>query len=121
VVWVEAFNGLYKDYNPHAAAFSEDNSILAVTFDSKVTLWNTSTYQLFDILDCLPTSDKLTHVTFINSSGAYLVAASPDRISVWNLITNSGIVHIDIESPDHLRGYRHSLMRIYLQCSLVVR
>ncbi|CAG8543297.1 9559_t:CDS:10 [Paraglomus brasilianum] len=89
VVWVEVFNGLYKDYNPHAAAFSEDDSILAVTFDSKVTLWNTSTYQLFDVLDCLPTSDKLTHVTFINGSGAYLVAASPDRISVWNLITNS--------------------------------
>ncbi|KAF7726185.1 WD repeat-containing protein 75 [Apophysomyces ossiformis] len=85
--WTCRSIGVYRDYEPQAAAFSDDGSILAVAFGPIITLWDPFQNTIQGIL---ATSD-VHHVTKLHflPETPYLVSVTNTTLAVWNILTCS--------------------------------
>ncbi|KAJ3088070.1 WD repeat-containing protein 75 [Quaeritorhiza haematococci] len=95
--------GYYKDLPAYDAAFSEDGSILAVSFGQVITLWDPTTNGLQMVMTCPPpvrnavgfgntesaVTDGTFQLTFCNGGSPYLVSSTDKYLHVWNLLTCS--------------------------------
>ncbi|KAF0379969.1 WD40 repeat-like protein [Gigaspora margarita] len=86
VSWMCKFVGSYRQYTPRATAFSQDGSILSVAYDSIITLWDSRSNVLRDVLTLLPNYEFIRHLAFTNNS-PFLVVTTQNFLYVWNLLT----------------------------------
>ena len=105
--WSCRSTGFYRDYLPHDAVFSEDGSILAVSYGQIVTLWNpldnTLKMTLCNSTPVLP----IRQLDFIPGTH-FLVTYTQEYLYVWNLLTCSVwwscMLKIQCLSVDKKRG-----------------
>ncbi len=71
------------------AAVSKDGSVLAVSFNNTITLWDASTYTLKRSLQCMPSNENVKHISFTNYE-PFLVSTTDTFLYVWNLLTCDG-------------------------------
>eukprot|EP01137_Pigoraptor_chileana_P009467 Opistho-2@57784 len=97
----------YQGLPAHAAAFSEDGSLVAVAFGSTVTLWDPVSNSLQGVLSYPPSNEKVSFVAFIAAS-PFLVASTETTVYVWNILTcsvwwsyrmNATSIAVDPSSP----------------------
>ncbi|PKY13521.1 WD40 repeat-like protein [Rhizophagus irregularis] len=86
VIWTCVFIGSYKKFIPRTAAVSKDGSVLAVSFNNTITLWDAFTYTLKRNLQCMPSSENVKHILFTNDE-PFLVSATNNFLYVWNIHT----------------------------------
>jgi WD40 repeat protein len=87
-IWKGLRVGYYHDLPCRAVSFSTDGSLVAVSFDSIVTTWVPDSCQLKCSLGHPIFKQQITQVEFGTSNQCHLlVAASDERLSVWNLLT----------------------------------
>ncbi|RUS16393.1 WD40-repeat-containing domain protein [Endogone sp. FLAS-F59071] len=85
--WACRSVGVYRDYVPHHAAFSEDGSILAVAYGQIVTLWDPYTNTFQGVLVHPPENRAVKRVEFLGRNSPFLVSVTQDHLYVWNLLT----------------------------------
>lgn len=85
-IWRCRSRGSYKGLAAHAAEFATDGSLLAVTFDKVITLWDPLTLTLERTLFYNLSSSPLSHLSFTHDS-LYLITASETHVYVWNMLT----------------------------------
>jgi len=78
--------GYYRNQSANAAAFSDDGSLLAISYGSIITLWDPVSIVLKHTLQFSQAEYKLTRLAFITDS-PFLVASSLTHLYVWNLLT----------------------------------
>uniref|UniRef100_A0A8C5Q9A3 WD repeat domain 75 n=1 Tax=Leptobrachium leishanense TaxID=445787 RepID=A0A8C5Q9A3_9ANUR len=85
--WICDFVGSYHQNKATNCCFSEDGSLLAVSFEEVVTMWETNTWDL-KMTFCQPPG-KIRNLCFGRmSSSKYLLASTDDGfINCWNLLT----------------------------------
>jgi NET1-associated nuclear protein 1 (U3 small nucleolar RNA-associated protein 17) len=98
--------GSYRHKEMYSAAFAPDGSLLGVSTEELVTLWNPSSNGFVTSLACVPSPQKITLLAFVHDSKC-LVAASAGarpRLIVWHLPTLSVLwscfVHVEALSVD---------------------
>ncbi|CAG8531218.1 5601_t:CDS:10 [Cetraspora pellucida] len=84
--WICKFVGSYRQYTPHAAAFSQDGSILSIAYGSIITLWDSQSNVLRDVLTLIPNYEHIRHLAFTNNS-PFLVVTTQNYLYAWNLLT----------------------------------
>lgn len=89
--WACRSVGVYRDYVPHHAAFSEDGSILAVAYGQIVTLWDPYTNTFQGVLVHPPENRAVKRVEFLGGNSPFLVSLTQDHLYVWNLLTCKGM------------------------------
>ncbi|OAD67237.1 hypothetical protein PHYBLDRAFT_85784 [Phycomyces blakesleeanus NRRL 1555(-)] len=88
VVWTCRSVGAYRDSPATGAAFSDDGSILAVSFGSMLTLWDPYENTLQGILSQPCDDEAIEHVAFLGDS-PYVLTATKTHFYVWNMLTCS--------------------------------
>ena len=78
----------YHDLPAFDASFSEDGSLLAVTFGRTVTIWNSGTCMLQNTLSCPIKEEQIMKVLFGRDVASHcLVTASQHHLMTWNMLT----------------------------------
>jgi NET1-associated nuclear protein 1 (U3 small nucleolar RNA-associated protein 17) len=72
-----------------AVAFSDDGSILAITYENLVTLWDPKTNAMRKVMSCGSShpSNAVKQLCFTGASSPYLIARSDTEFQVWNLLS----------------------------------
>ncbi|KAJ3663535.1 hypothetical protein Zmor_007789 [Zophobas morio] len=87
-IWMGLWVGFYHDLPCKDLSFSIDGSLVAVTFGNTVTTWLPDHGDLKCVLSHPMCKKDITHVEFGTSNQCHLlVAASSERLCVWNLLT----------------------------------
>jgi len=86
--WSCRATGFYRDYMPHDAVFSEDGSILAVSYGQIITLWNPLDNALKMTLCNSTPVLPILQLDFIPNTH-FLVTYTQEYLYVWNLLTCS--------------------------------
>ncbi|XP_017777951.1 PREDICTED: WD repeat-containing protein 75 [Nicrophorus vespilloides] len=90
VGWRNVGSGFYRDLTPSSLSFSHDGSIAAIPFNNILTTWLPKTCELKCSLAHPIYKEDIKQVAFgVGSQCHLVVAASNDRLSVWNLLTLS--------------------------------
>ena len=92
--WTCRSIGLYRRDIPEAASFSADGSILAVAFGSLITLWDPYENCIRQVL-AQPCEESINTLRFVGDS-PYLLSASKNRITVWNMLTCTGKMNFSL-------------------------
>ena len=72
------------------AAVSKDGTVLAVSFNNTITLWDAFTFTLKRTLQCMPSNENVKHILFTNDE-PFLVTTTDTFLYVWNLLTCEGM------------------------------
>ncbi|RUS25040.1 WD40-repeat-containing domain protein [Jimgerdemannia flammicorona] len=107
VAWACRSIGVYRDYVPHHAAFSDDGSILAVAYGQIVTLWDPYTNTFQGVLVHPPEHRVVKRIEFLGGNSTFLVSVTRDHLYVWNLLTCTVWWSYQIK-VDHLAADRQS-------------
>ncbi|ORY00710.1 WD40 repeat-like protein [Basidiobolus meristosporus CBS 931.73] len=86
VSWVCRSVGFYRDSTPYNATFSEDGSILAVSYGHIITLWDPYTNTIQGLLSHSPHTRPIKKLVFTSNS-PFLIAITKDHLYVWNLLS----------------------------------
>lgn len=90
---------------PRCADSSCDSSVIAVGFDSKITLWNSEFLSLLSTLST-PTNVNLKSEDYTSLAfgiGHLLVAANRSSLHVWSLLTNQLAYKMSLEHSKLIR------------------
>jgi len=82
--WICRSVGTYSEASCTAGDFSEDGSLLAVSFNHELTLWNPLTNTLLETLPSLVPNDKIRFCKFIST---YLICCTEKFVIVWSMLT----------------------------------
>lgn len=82
--WVCRSAAFYKEMPIRSASFSSDGSILAVAYDSAVTLWNPLTSLIYNVLPYPCSGQTIQKVAFLTNSPS-LVVATDSHIHLWDI------------------------------------
>ncbi|GES99517.1 WD repeat-containing protein 75 [Rhizophagus clarus] len=85
-IWTCEFIGSYKKFIPRTAAVSKDGTVLAVSFNNTITLWDAFTFTLKRNLQCMPSNENVRHILFTNDE-PYLVSTTDTFLYVWDILT----------------------------------
>ena len=88
--WTCVFQGAYKGLPCGASDFSDDGSVLAVSFGPVITLWDAYELRLCESICRSSSSDKIEHVAFLNQC-PNLVAASTTHLYYWDMLSCTGM------------------------------
>lgn len=77
--------GFFRDYPCRSAAFSNDGSVLAVSYGHIITLWDPLTNVLRKTLSQSIPDETIESVAFVTGN-PYLVASTRQSLYVWDLI-----------------------------------
>ncbi|XP_056390235.1 WD repeat-containing protein 75 isoform X2 [Hyla sarda] len=85
--WTCDFLGSYHGFKATACSFSEDGSLLAVSFEDIITIWESSSWELKHTF-CEPPG-KIRNLCFGRMSSSKYLLASTDNgfITCWDLLT----------------------------------
>ncbi|KAL7752163.1 NET1-associated nuclear protein 1 [Sorochytrium milnesiophthora] len=86
--WRCRSSGYFRDLAPESVAWSDDGSLLAVSFGHMITLWDPATMSLQHVLS-VPTYARVRRLAFGSAKCPYLLSATSGGIYVWNLLTLS--------------------------------
>ena len=89
VIWICSFIGSYKKFVPKAASVSKDGTVLAVSFNNTITLWDAFTFTIKRTLQCMPSNENVKHILFTNDE-PFLVSTTDTFLYVWNILTCEG-------------------------------
>lgn len=88
VVWKCRSENSFRNYSPNAAAFSADDSIIAVGFDRLITLWDTFENKVMDAL-VQPSGYQVQELHFLGDS-PFMLSVTKHEFAVWNILTMDG-------------------------------
>lgn len=88
--WVIRSAIKFKDGSPSHASWSHDGSILAASCGPHVALYEPSTSALLCNLTS-PQCKNITSAYFIGRSGRYLAAMSPASVTLWDIVSQTGM------------------------------
>ena len=80
--------GFYNHRPAHASCFSEDGSLLAISYDRTITLWDPETITLKHTLNFTVSDYHIKELHFITKT-PYLISANRTHFFVWNLLSLS--------------------------------
>ena len=86
---------------PRCADSSCDSSVIAVGFDSKITLWNSEFLSLLSTLST-PTNVNMKNEDYTSLAfgvGHLLVAANCSSLNIWSLLTNQLAYRMTLDHP----------------------
>nr|CAD7408368.1 unnamed protein product [Timema poppensis] len=87
-IWRCESVGFFRNFPVGEISFSTDGSLLAVAFDSTLTVWVPETNQLKCNLTHTKLNSAIRHVKFGASTCCHLVVTATDTcLGVWNLLT----------------------------------
>jgi hypothetical protein len=89
VAWISRSTFAFKSEVPKHLAWSSDASLLAVTFDSCISLYEPVTYTQLAVLRTQEPVE-LSSAHFVGPSGKYLVVAAKGCVLLWDVITQQG-------------------------------
>ena len=76
------------------AAVSKDGTVLAVSFNNTITLWDALTFTLKRTLQCMPSNENVKHILFTYDEPFFV---SDTFLYVWNLLACEGeLISIDL-------------------------
>lgn len=76
----------YKERVAYGLSFSEDGSVLAVSYGDLVTVWDSASMRLVAVLDGEFAKEDVFSIHFLHGS-TKLVAQSSSRLVVWDVLT----------------------------------
>ncbi|XP_052809622.1 WD repeat-containing protein 75-like [Mya arenaria] len=95
--WMCESVGFYRDFEAGSAEFSDDGSLLAVVFESCITLWEPETNLLKHTLINNVFSDPVREVLFgRHGCSQYLLSTTDKTLTVWSIITCSILWTVDL-------------------------
>ncbi|XP_046550835.1 LOW QUALITY PROTEIN: WD repeat-containing protein 75-like [Haliotis rubra] len=109
--------GFYREMDTGATAFAEDGSLLAVVFESTITLWDPDTNVLRTTFSSSFDKKNIRQVLFGRKSCCHLlVATTAWQLTVWNLLTCSvqwsvsigAVVLVDDPLTKYMSVFTHS-------------
>ncbi|NXU49613.1 WDR75 protein, partial [Turnix velox] len=124
VSWSCDFVGSYHNYQAMSCCFSEDGSLLAVSFEETVTVWDSITWDL-KCTFCHPPG-KIRNICFGRlTSSKYLIGATDHGfLCCWNLLSCalewSAHLNISVLQPDPLSEYIAAVSWLSKESSLFV-
>ncbi|KNZ77003.1 WD repeat-containing protein 75 [Termitomyces sp. J132] len=86
--WVARSTSGFRSEVPHSAAWSQDASLLAITFGPYVALYDSMTNDLYQTL-VSPKGNTNRSAHFLGKEGRYLVVAGEHSVTLWDLITQT--------------------------------
>ncbi|KAL1137709.1 hypothetical protein AAG570_009405, partial [Ranatra chinensis] len=97
IVWGCGSTGFYRDKDCGVASFSEDGSLLAVSFAETLTIWDIDNINIKTTLT--RQHHKINFVQFGREECCHLVTTATDNeLSVWNLLNVTLLWHITIQT-----------------------
>uniref|UniRef100_A0AAY4EGS2 WD repeat-containing protein 75 second beta-propeller domain-containing protein n=1 Tax=Denticeps clupeoides TaxID=299321 RepID=A0AAY4EGS2_9TELE len=87
--WSCDFVGRYHDLQPTNCCFSADGSLLAVSFQEVITIWNPETWELLTTLCQPPGNIKDLCFGRLSCSRYLLATTTKNMLCCWNLLTCS--------------------------------
>ncbi|XP_040418200.1 WD repeat-containing protein 75 [Cygnus olor] len=122
--WSCDFVGSYHNYQATNCCFSEDGSLLAVSFEETVTVWDSSTWDL-KCTFCHPPG-KIRHISFGRlTCSKYLIGATDHGfLCCWNLLSCalewSAHLNVVVLQPDPLSEHIAAVSWLSKESSLFV-
>ncbi|RIA99515.1 quinon protein alcohol dehydrogenase-like superfamily [Glomus cerebriforme] len=125
VTWTCGFIGSYKKFIPRMAAVSKDGTVLAVSFNNTITLWDAFTFTLKRTLQCMPSNENVKNILFTNDE-PFLVSTTDTFLYVWNILTcevlyrhvlEIEMVALDPNSSDFVVAWNNRFLK---ECRLMV-
>ncbi|ELT98172.1 hypothetical protein CAPTEDRAFT_208278 [Capitella teleta] len=105
--------GFYRDCTPSKATYSSDGSILAVAFDTSLTLWDPDTNQL---CEALSHPSKITHLAAgVESTAHLLICGTSQNIYAWNLLSCSVHWCLDIKPQNIVVNPSTEVLAVFTQ------
>uniref|UniRef100_A0A8C5SWN7 WD repeat domain 75 n=1 Tax=Laticauda laticaudata TaxID=8630 RepID=A0A8C5SWN7_LATLA len=106
ITWTCDFVGSYHNYQATNCCFCEDGSLLAVSFDKTITVWDSETWDL-KCTFCHPPGTIMSLCFGRLICSKYLLGTtSSGFLCCWNLLNCSlewsAQLHVNILQPDHL-------------------
>ena len=91
----------YLDFSPSCSAGSPDQSVFAVGFGPRLTMWDSETYSLLTCLSVKGDDSEYTSVIFGDGNSlSHLVLGTTNRhVLVWNLLTSNLVRKMALDSP----------------------
>ena len=91
----------YLNKRPVCTSQSPDGSVIAIAFESSLTLWNADTFSMITCLsvkgDVVKTYQSLAFGT--NESNHLIFGATEDSVVVWNVLTNRLSRRLPVQDP----------------------
>lgn len=87
-VWKCRSENSFRNHSPTAAAFSADDSIVAVSFDRLITLWDIVENKVMDAL-VQPSGYQVQKLHFLADS-PFMLSVTGHEFAVWNILTMDG-------------------------------
>ncbi|XP_029651603.1 WD repeat-containing protein 75 [Octopus sinensis] len=95
--WSCELEGFYRDYIPKDASFTEDASLLGVTFNHLITIWDPLTKSLQRVLQNPLDQSNCRQLKFGRKSCFHLlVTTSESRLTVWNILTSTVLWSVNV-------------------------
>ena len=116
VKWEAVRTFSYLNLNPTCSAGSPDQSVIAIGFGPRLTLWDSERFSLLTCLSVKEDSNDYTSVVFADGSKlSHLVLGTTEtHVLVWNLLTSHLLKKMSLDRPTlfHLKvdliGVLHS-------------
>ncbi|KAI8912124.1 hypothetical protein DFJ77DRAFT_542314 [Powellomyces hirtus] len=83
--WHCQFSGSYRNMIPQDTSFASDDSLVAVSYQQVVTLWDSAGSLLQSVMTA---PSVIRNVGFLGGSG-YIISYSEQHIHVWNLLSGA--------------------------------
>jgi len=80
--------GYYKDFSPRSADFTSDGSLLVISYNHLITLWDPTSNTLLRTLSYPPPFDHIRGVNCVPNS-PFLIAYTSNNVYVWDLLSCS--------------------------------
>ncbi|KAK2151194.1 hypothetical protein LSH36_372g00017 [Paralvinella palmiformis] len=92
--WACESVGFFREQIPGSLDISEDGTLLAVAFDSCITLWDPDTNELKATLTPHHCVKQIIHLVFgLESCSHFIVGATSESLYVWNVLSLTVLVY----------------------------
>lgn len=85
--WSPRSSWTYRSQPVHSASFSPDSTLVVLTHDFVLSLWDTESNVLLRALDAGPEAGQLSLTQFVGAEGRLLVAAGQAGMVCWDLLS----------------------------------
>ncbi|KAB7504914.1 WD repeat-containing protein 75 [Armadillidium nasatum] len=114
-IWNNQTSRDFRDLPATACAFSQDTSLLAVAFNSIVTLWCPEEFLLKRILTQCFLTERITDIIFSHErwKGSALVTRSENYICTWDLLSCTLLWRVYIRSSCLVKDPHTGLLAVF--------
>ncbi|RXG73734.1 WD repeat-containing protein 75 [Armadillidium vulgare] len=114
-IWNNQTSRDFRDLPATACAFSQDTSLLAVAFNSIITLWCPEDFLLKRILTQCFLTERITDIIFSHErwKGSALVTRSENYICTWDLLSCTLLWRVYIRSSCLVKDPQTGLLAVF--------